>query len=63
MKAKYYLVIVLIFFITNIYAQNTNQWAIAIHGGAGQAPKNLSPEKIKLYEASLNEALSGGSVY
>ncbi len=61
MKAKYYLVIVLIFFITNIYAQNTSRWAIAIHGGAGKAPQNISPEKIKLYEASLNEALSIGS--
>lgn len=42
------------------YAQDRAQWAIAIHGGAGSAPKNLSEEKIAAYKAELTKALAIG---
>lgn len=38
------------------FAQKRAQWAIAIHGGAGSTPKNLSKEKIIAYKAELIKA-------
>lgn len=45
------------------YSQNNNQpqkWSIVIHGGAGGAPKSLTPERKAQYEKHLLEALEIG---
>lgn len=36
------------------------KWAIAIHGGAGSAPENISKERIAVYEGELQKALDIG---
>ena len=45
------------------YSQNNNQpqkWSIVIHGGAGGAPKSMTPERKAQYEKHLLEALEMG---
>ena len=46
-----------------IYSQSSFQprkWSIVIHGGAGGAPKSMTPERKALYEKHLLEALEIG---
>lgn len=46
-----------------IYSQSNNQpqkWSIVIHGGAGGAPKSMTPERKAQYEKHLLEALEIG---
>lgn len=43
-------------------SQQVNQWAIALHGGAGaMTPENYTPEQIAEYEQELHAALSIGT--
>lgn len=45
----------------NLIAQDDNQWAISIHGGAGVIKReNLSPEREAAIRAKLDEALAKG---
>ncbi len=36
------------------------KWAIVLHGGAGNPPKDATPEMLKAYRAGLREALDAG---
>ncbi len=41
--------------------QNTKEWAIALHGGAGYVSKDMPEERKQAYLKSLNEALDIGA--
>ncbi|MBO6522832.1 MAG: isoaspartyl peptidase/L-asparaginase [Balneolaceae bacterium] len=58
------LVILSLGFVTTDTEEATNapkEWAIALHGGAGNYPVDASEERTKQYEEALAEALSIGS--
>ncbi|MDY0196904.1 MAG: isoaspartyl peptidase/L-asparaginase [Tenuifilaceae bacterium] len=66
MRTKLFLISFLSAFVLLLSCQNTknqkvNNWAIAIHGGAGaMTPENYTPEQIAEYRAELNAALNIG---
>ena len=62
MKYLSFLLVVLLISCTPEKPINNPQWAIVIHGGAGDInPDNLSVEKQKAYKVKLTEALEVGS--
>lgn len=66
MRTKLFLISFLSAFVLLLSCQNTknqkvNNWAIAIHGGAGaMTADNYTPEQIAEYKAQLNAALNIG---
>ncbi len=58
---KYFILIIILAFSINSFAQKKVNYAIVIHGGAGTIlKKNMTPEKEKAYLQKLNEALDKG---
>ena len=53
-------VIGIVLFSSLLDAQNETRWAIVIHGGAGGAPKYMTPSMKLIYEKHLEEALRLG---
>jgi beta-aspartyl-peptidase (threonine type) len=59
---KYILILVVLFIITGIEAQERYKYSIVIHGGAGNiSPENISQERATAIELKLSEALETGS--
>ena len=64
MKKLLTLSIIAVFCITGtLYAQKAEpkKWAIAIHGGAGNVPKDMPKDRQEAYINALNEAVSIGA--
>ena len=58
-----HLAVVMVMFNARLCAQNIGeqqQWAIALHGGAGRFSENMTPDKISIYEEHLTQALNIG---
>jgi beta-aspartyl-peptidase (threonine type) len=62
MKITNILLFIFLLFITfSVNAQNSNNYTLVIHGGAGNiTPANLSPEKASQFEAKLTAVLKHG---
>jgi len=62
---KYFVILLLNFFTGAVLAQSnatTGKYILVIHGGAGTILKsNMTPEKEKLYEQGLQNALNAGN--
>ncbi|MDD3788080.1 MAG: isoaspartyl peptidase/L-asparaginase [Petrimonas sp.] len=55
---KYFLTLTFILAFLSLTAQE--KWAIALHGGAGSAPANMTARQISAYETELLKALNIG---
>lgn len=56
----YYAMAAILFLTTpHVHADDT-RWAIALHGGAGNVSKDISPERLREYQSALNRALQTG---
>lgn len=55
---KYFLTLTFILAFLSLTAQG--KWAIALHGGAGSAPTNMTARQISAYETELLKALNVG---
>ncbi|MEP6682373.1 MAG: isoaspartyl peptidase/L-asparaginase [Parafilimonas sp.] len=59
---KYFLLMLMNFFVIVLIAQTTNKYVLVIHGGAGTILKSqMTPGKEKLYKQALQNALNAGS--
>ena len=58
MKKIIFTLSITLFVSCTVYAQD--KWAIALHGGAGSAPKNMTKEQIAVYETELLKSLEIG---
>jgi beta-aspartyl-peptidase (threonine type) len=59
---KYFLLLIMNFFVVALIAQSTGKYVLVIHGGAGTILKSrMTPEKEKLYKQGLQNALNAGS--